>query len=281
MSRGKRSPRLRAAAAGAAVGAGVSYQLNRLARGLHHRGGGSSWLRTNHAGRDVSLLEGPAATAGMLAGVAVEGLLDDHPDARRRAAATAVAVAGSAVVGMYDDRSDGLQAKGFRGHLRALSQGRVTSGMIKVLGVGTAALTAALIDRPGSRRPVEMMINTALIAGTANLVNLLDLRPGRAAKVIIAAGTLTPGGMPAAAAAAGALPDDLAGRSMLGDCGANALGAGLGTALARLPLPVRLIALGAVAGLNLASEKVSFTAVIERQPVLRTVDEWGRAPRDR
>jgi hypothetical protein len=31
-----------------------------------------------------------------------------------------------------------------------------------------------------------------------------------------------------------------------------------------------------VVGLNLASEKVSFTEVIAANPTLRAVDEWGR-----
>jgi UDP-N-acetylmuramyl pentapeptide phosphotransferase/UDP-N-acetylglucosamine-1-phosphate transferase len=265
--------------AAAAVGAGACYLLNRPAR--TPPASESIWLRSNHAGASVTLLEGPAATAGLLAGVLVQGVLDDRPGARRQAAATGVAVLGSAAVGLYDDLYGSAQAKGFRGHLAALRQGRITSGMIKLVGVGAVALASTMIDTAGRRRPAEIVINSALIAGTANLTNLLDLRPGRAAKMIIAAGAVTPGGLPSASAAAGALPDDLAGRSMLGDCGANALGAGLGSALSRLPLPVRLVALTAVVGLNGASEKVSFTAVIEKHPVLRAVDEWGRTPRVR
>jgi UDP-N-acetylmuramyl pentapeptide phosphotransferase/UDP-N-acetylglucosamine-1-phosphate transferase len=64
---------------------------------------------------------------------------------------------------------------------------------------------------------------------------------------------------------------------MLGDCGANALGAGLATAaVAVLPRPARLAALGCVLALNAASERVSFTAVIERTPWLRRLDALGR-----
>jgi hypothetical protein len=64
---------------------------------------------------------------------------------------------------------------------------------------------------------------------------------------------------------------------MLGDCGANGLGAAVATVAAdRMPRAARLIALAGVVALNLASERVSFTAVIERHPVLRALDGLGR-----
>jgi hypothetical protein len=64
---------------------------------------------------------------------------------------------------------------------------------------------------------------------------------------------------------------------MLGDCGANAVGALLGLRLAAVPgRPARAGALAVVAGLTLASERVSFTRVIEATPVLRELDRLGR-----
>nr|BFF17562.1 hypothetical protein GCM10025730_10830 [Promicromonospora thailandica] len=36
-------------------------------------GGASTWTRTNHRGEPISLLEGPAVTAGLVAGAAVSG----------------------------------------------------------------------------------------------------------------------------------------------------------------------------------------------------------------
>jgi UDP-GlcNAc:undecaprenyl-phosphate/decaprenyl-phosphate GlcNAc-1-phosphate transferase len=243
----------------------------------------SRWIRTNHAGATVTLAEGPIAVVALLVGAGVDRLLDESG---RRSLAVAVAGVGSGMVGAYDDLYGTTQAKGLRGHLRALRSGELTSGTIKVLGVGCSAATAAVLiqrGRPGCPKPMcrvlDGLVDTALIAATANLINLFDLRPGRAAKVVIPLGTglFGFGAAPAVGAAAGSLPTDLAARSMLGDCGANALGAAAGTAAARsLPRRFRLLALGAVVALNLASERVSFTEVIEGTPLLRRLDQLGR-----
>jgi hypothetical protein len=133
----------------------------------------------------------------------------------------------------------------------------------------------------------DVAASGALVASSANLVNLLDLRPGRALKAatLVAAplGLGPTGGAGAGAAVLGvvgaAMDQDLAEADMLGDGGANALGATLGTAVVLgAPRPVRLAALAVVVALTVASEKVSFTRVIERTPVLREVDGWGRRP---
>jgi hypothetical protein len=77
--------------------------------------------------------------------------------------------------------------------------------------------------------------------------------------------------------AAGLLPDDLDERVMLGDCGANALGALLGVGLAARTGPWgRAGLLIGLAALTAASEKVSFTKVIEATPGLRELDALGR-----
>ena len=165
----------------------------------------------------------------------------------------------------------------------------MTSGLIKIVGVGASAAGAASIiwPGPGRRRAVaRRAIDTALIAGTANLVNLLDLRPGRAAKVIMLLGCRcsAAGAGAAVGAAAGSVPSDLARGAMLGDCGANALGAAVATVAAAV-LPRHRRGCSRWSGspaLNLASERVSFTAVIEKTPWLRRLDRLGpgrRRPR--
>jgi hypothetical protein len=125
----------------------------------------------------------------------------------------------------------------------------------------------------------------AVVAGSANLLNLLDLRPGRALKAgVLAGGHFAVRRGPAGAivvsglgAAAALLPVDLGEHAMLGDCGANALGAMIGSALVAQASPKLLVAaLTLLVGLTVASERVSFTQVIEDTPGLREIDQWGR-----
>jgi UDP-N-acetylmuramyl pentapeptide phosphotransferase/UDP-N-acetylglucosamine-1-phosphate transferase len=243
---------------------------------------GARWRRTNYARRPVTLLGGPVLAAAAT-GSAVLGA----PVGHRAAAAVVGAVSG--VVGGYDDlagaRPEQARDKGLAGHLAALRQGRVSAGAVKVAGIVSAAAVAALIGGAGGARrtPVDRVLTTGLVAATANLVNLLDLRPGRAGKagVLAAAAGLggASGGLVAGplGATLAVLPEDLGERVMLGDCGANALGALLGLRLAALPgRGSRAALLGAVVALTLASEKVSFTQVIEATPGLRELDRLGR-----
>ena len=197
----------------------------------------------------------------------------------------AVAGAGAAAFGAYDDLAGSGDRRGFRGHLGALRHGEVTTGAVKLGGIGVTGLVSAAL---AGGSPADVVINAGLVAGGANLLNLFDLRPGRAIKVAAASGALVsaggsvngsgtgvaaPGSGSAGPAAGG--PGE---RAMLGDCGANALGAMLGAAAAGLPRPARIALLAGITGLTAASEKVSFTKVIERTPALRWLDMLGRGP---
>lgn len=281
----------RRALLGALAGAFLGAAAARAAYALFGRrppvGDAEAWRRTNHRGEPITLLEGPAFVAGAAAATAVVPGLP----ARVRAAAV-LAGAGSGFLGAYDDLYGVTSSKGFRGHLGALAKGEVTSGAVKLLGIGATGLAAAALT---ARRPADVVVDGALVAGAANLANLFDLRPGRAVKVgLLAAVPLLAAGLrrgaPAAAvlaavpagAAAALLPEDLGERAMLGDAGANALGALLGlAAVVTLGRPGRLAVLGTVVALTAASEKISFTKVIAGNPVLNRIDMLGRRPVER
>jgi UDP-GlcNAc:undecaprenyl-phosphate/decaprenyl-phosphate GlcNAc-1-phosphate transferase len=283
--------------AGYAVAAGAcAAGAARLAYSAMSRrppGRPEAWSRTNHRGEPVTLLEGPAVAAGALAGVLAQAGLAQRvqaglvpasgsPDASgwRRAAAMVLGGAGAAAFGAYDDLAGSGDRRGFRGHLGALRQGEVTTGAVKLGGIGvTGVVSAALAG--GS--PVDVILNAGLVAGSANLLNLFDLRPGRAIKVAAASGVLLgAAGQDSVAAPLGAalalLPEDLGERAMLGDAGANALGAMLGASAAGLSRTGRIALLAAIVGITAASEKVSFTKVIARTPALNWLDMLGRRP---
>ncbi|MGH3303396.1 MAG: hypothetical protein ACRDOK_17275, partial [Streptosporangiaceae bacterium] len=150
--------------------------------------GGPAWTRTNHRGEPVTLLEGPALAIGGIAAVVAA------PGSRRNRLAAMLACTGAAAFGGYDDLAGDRSASGFRGHLGALARGEVTAGAVKLAGIGATAVAAALVaDGPdGSRpaRPADRVLSAGLVAGGANLVNLFDLRPGRAIKAALLGGGL-------------------------------------------------------------------------------------------
>jgi UDP-GlcNAc:undecaprenyl-phosphate GlcNAc-1-phosphate transferase len=298
-------------AAGAALGAYAALRR-------YPPAGEETWLRTNHRGEHVTLLEGPALTVGAVAAQVITGAVAaprggrqaaarDYPERVRLSAyPLAIAGLGGVAFGVIDDLRGSGKRRGLRGHLGALAHGEVTTGTVKLAGLAAAGLGAALLE---GGDPADVAINAGLIAGGANLLNLFDLRPGRAIKVatlsagLIAAGSAlaqgtrqpvldkdgaahAPGrlaGLQAVAVPAGAalalLPEDLGERAMLGDAGANSLGAMLGAAAAQtLPKGARLGLLTGIVALTVASEKVSFTRVIEATPALRWLDMLGRRP---
>jgi UDP-GlcNAc:undecaprenyl-phosphate GlcNAc-1-phosphate transferase len=286
-------------------------------------------------------------TSAVSAGAPVQGWwmsLAETPFSTAVVAVPVLLVIGAAALGLADDVFGGGDAKGFRGHLAALRHGRLTTGMLKMLGIGLIALVSAtgiastigrfdpMVDAStgwlqGAYTVLAWVAATLVIALTANLVNLTDLRPGRALKTYVVLALAGAGisiwglarvmeqrivasaaaaAVNGAAAATPGLPSgpdiavwlagsavcllvlvlgpvfalwryDLGERAMLGDAGANAMGAVAGFLLAR-SAPLWLLGVLALVllALNLASERVSFTAVIERVGVLRWIDGLGR-----
>lgn len=199
---------------------------------------------------------------------------------------TVVAVVGFGLFGLLDDVVGAGQSGGFAGHVSSLRDGVVTSGMIKVVGGGAVALLTVSMLGQGDATALGMLRDGATLALAANLGNLLDRAPGRTTKcvVVVFVGTAFVARSPALLAPAlavgagiGLLAPDLRERLMLGDAGANVLGAMCAMAAfeAFHGPGARWVLFGAVAALNLLSEVVSFSSVIEAVGPLRWFDRLG------
>lgn len=168
------------------------------------------------------------------------------------------AVAAIAAIGLADDLWSG-EERGFRAHLAA---GR-TTGVLKLVGIPLVGLLAT-----------RKLSGAILVGLAANMLNQLDTRPGRALKAYLAGATMT--GAPIGTAVL-LLPYDQREMVMLGDAGSNALGSMLGLySVSRLTERGRWIAIGALAGLTIFGERRSLGELIERTPVLRELDAFGR-----
>lgn len=212
-------------------------------------------------------------------------------------------------LGAVDDAFGTAGARGFKGHLRALAKGRLTTGGLKLFGISLASYLVALLVvgsgvSLGSGGPLRLALALpagAAIALTSNLVNLTDLRPGRALKTYVL--LAVPGAFSAAFGLMSNRDGGLSTRlvdfalvlafllgpvvatwrydvgelGMLGDAGANPAGAVAGLMIVSgLPLWATGVYLIAVLWLNVMSERVSFSAVIEGNAFLRRLDTLGR-----
>jgi hypothetical protein len=263
------SARARAACFPVAAGFGVEtrmtidaaragLEIQEVELDLAHRATGRDLRGFAHRGRqlaDILLAAGPQ-------GVSFRGLR--LPVVGWVVGAAAPAVAPVAAIGLADDLWSGDE-RGFRGHLR----GGVTTGTLKLAAIPLWALLRT-----------RSLSGAVLVALAANAVNQLDTRPGRALKAYLL-GSLATGGRPGRGAAIAVLlaPYDLREMAMLGDAGANALGALLGLkSVRRLTGTRRWVAIAALAALTALGERRSLGALIESTPALRDLDALGRQP---
>jgi UDP-GlcNAc:undecaprenyl-phosphate GlcNAc-1-phosphate transferase len=195
----------------------------------------------------------------------------------------AVYVLGVAFLGLIDDTLGG-EPRGWRGHGRAVLHMQLSTGVLKAVGSFGLALYA--LGYAGLSTGRWLLASVVLVLAT-NVFNLLDLRPGRATKVFVALGA----GLTIGAASVRPLwalglfvgPALIAGvydlreRAMLGDTGANLLGAlaGLWLVLTLSELG-QAVALAVLAAITVYGELRSINELVERVPLLRELDSWGR-----
>ncbi len=262
--------------------AGIASAL--LIRALPRRLAAAGLARRNFRGETIPTACGISIVVGSaLALVAVGfGLMPFH----RSFAAMLVALGGFGALGLADDRWGSPAAKGLRGHVRKLLvERRFTSGLAKAVGGALAGLLIAgpILGVSGW----QIVVPGAIIALSANLVNLLDLRPGRAtaASLALLASAMaallaraaiveTACVMAVASGAAATYRRDALGLIMLGDTGSNAVGACVGVSfvLAATSAEARLAILIGLAAVHLIAERHSLSAIIEAHPFLRALD---------
>lgn len=232
----------------------------------------------NHRGSLVPAIFALPLLAGGAVGVAWAAATGSIGSAGTIASASAFLVA---IAGLVDDLAP-PGPRGLRAHLRALVEGHVSTGVVKLVVIVAASLiTVAASERTGG---ATRIFGVLLIAGSTNLWNGLDVRPGRALKwfLLLAVTTVvwTPIQAPfvpgVAVVSALTLWPDLRERAMLGDAGANLLGFTAGVAL-YLRTSAAWIPLAAVVvvALNVLAETVSLSRTIGSMAPLRWFDGVG------
>jgi UDP-N-acetylmuramyl pentapeptide phosphotransferase/UDP-N-acetylglucosamine-1-phosphate transferase len=248
--------------------------------------GADGFARENWRGAALPFPAGIAIVAAAVVALGLCAALAQLADAsvfRPEVGAVVVYALGTALLGLVDDLLAG-PSRGWRGHGAAVLAGGFSTGALKA--AGSLALACFALSGQGYSNG-RYLLAVALLALTTNLFNLLDLRPGRAVKVLVVLGAgLMLGAWdarPLASLGLFAAPAlfvglyDLRERAMLGDTGANLLGAVAGLWLVlTLGTLAQGIALAIVAALTLYGEFRSISAAIERIPPLRWIDSLGR-----
>jgi UDP-N-acetylmuramyl pentapeptide phosphotransferase/UDP-N-acetylglucosamine-1-phosphate transferase len=245
--------------------------------------------RENYRGHEVATAAGILIVLSVLVvetGRALLGALGvgDQPGLTTDRTLVLFAVFGFGLLGLLDDLLGDGSARGFKGHVGALLHGRITTGFLKLFG--GAGVAVVLVATPGFATGRRLIVDAVLIALAANLGNLLDRAPGRTLKcavvayvplaIVLGTGAAGVAIAPAMGAAFALLPDDLSERVMLGDTGANVVGAVLGLGLVLgTGETTRLVALGVVVALTVLAEVSSFSRIIDAVVPLRFLDRLG------
>ena len=186
-------------------------------------------------------------------------------------------------VGIIDDSLGNRGVTGLIGHFKALFKGSLTTGAFKALLGGFVGLTLAVTL---SKSIPNIIVATLVVALSTNMMNLFDLRPGRAIKayVILAIIIFLASAkfnrevmMLIVPAVLAYFYFDLRALSMMGDAGSNVLGVSIGVFIvSSFDLPVQLVSLVLLVAIHVLTEKFSLTKIIENNKFLNYVDKLGR-----
>lgn len=270
-----------------------------LWRGLSDMFARPAFQRSNYRGVSLATSAGIVTVVAVLFAAALIGVIEAMGIRRifpglEALYLSCLAAGGFGMLGLLDDLAVDEGLSGFRGHVRAATQGRLTAGSLKMLAGPAVALVVA--TRTADSSLWSLLVQGGIIALSANLANLFDRAPGRVTKTatvaLVVLGVATalayrdggPRLLPALAGAAtmlgaswGLMRAELREQLMLGDAGANPLGAVLGLAVVLTQSPlVQIVVLVVLVALNLLSEVVSFSRIIRGFAPLRILDDLGR-----
>ncbi len=250
-------------------------------------------LKVNYRGRELPFPFGVLVLAAALIASIPAVLVDVLSSSRAfypEMGPVALYALGVIALGLIDDtlgepRAGEPARRGWRGHGAAAMRGELSTGALKA--VGSLAIALLAMAELGFHSHWRWLLAAGVLVLATNAFNLLDLRPGRAGKAFVLLGLglslgaaslrqlWTLGLFAAPALVAGVY--DLRERAMLGDTGANLLGALAGLWLVlTLSGTGQLIALALLAALTLYGELRSISGFVERTPGLRQLDSFGR-----
>lgn len=208
----------------------------------------------------------------------------NDPNAQQLSLVFLVGIMTITAIGLVDDLMGNRDILGFKGHIKSLLRGKLTTGGLKAIVGGFISL---LIGSLFSFHIVEIMVNAFIIALFTNLINLLDLRPGRAIKGFLSisilfifiglSGEVRTILISFIAYAIAYLPQDIKAKSMMGDVGSNALGIILGiVVVVSYTIITKYIILGLLVLVHIITERYSLTEIIKKSFILNFLDELGR-----
>ncbi|MCR1898034.1 glycosyltransferase [Irregularibacter muris] len=193
-------------------------------------------------------------------------------------------IIGMSFIGIIDDLLGSRDTTGLKGHIGKLFHMQLTTGGLKALMGGIISI---YVTSSFSNNIFIILLNALILSLFTNLINLLDLRPGRAIKGYLFYSLILLGlfynqetvylliisSIPVIIY----FPKDLKAKAMMGDVGSNALGFILGfCTILYFTNILKLIILFLLICIHIYAEKSSITKLIERNPILHFIDQLGR-----
>ena len=241
------------------------------------------FVKSNYRNASIPSLGGLVVLLSLIISGLVINLLPETQVPKKLDMSTLIIILGFAFIGLLDDLLGDKAKQGFKGHISELFKGRLTTGSLKLFG-GPAIVLLSLSNNISSDGYFNIFIDVICISLFANLLNLLDLSPGRTTKFSLLA--LTPllvfadvqtYMFVALGVLVVSLIFDIREKYMLGDTGSNLIGALIGIAFVQAfdYRETLWLAIGIFA-LNVLSEFVSFSKIVQGFYPLRKFEELGQ-----